>query len=117
MVVDDDPMTRALMRRLLERLGCAVTTAENGEIALKILLENPTPSDESLGPILERSVSASLSRFAAVFLDNHMPVLSGLQMVKKLRELGRTDFVVGITANALLADQHVRLDFLFLIHH
>jgi hypothetical protein len=36
--VDDDPLTRKLLSRMLERLGCTVTTAEDGKQALDILL-------------------------------------------------------------------------------
>ncbi|KAJ7580197.1 hypothetical protein C8J56DRAFT_962513 [Mycena floridula] len=108
LVVDDDPLTRLMMKRLLERLGCRVTTAENGEIALGILLgPTPTPASDISEPILDQSESDCIPRFSIVFLDNHMPVLSGLQTVTKLRSLGRTEFVVGVTANALITDQHV----------
>ncbi|THG98473.1 hypothetical protein EW026_g3718 [Hermanssonia centrifuga] len=49
-------------------------------------------------------------KYAVVFLDNQMPVMSGLELVAKLRELGRHDFVVGVTGNALLADQQEYLE-------
>jgi len=87
LVVDDDQLTRTLMSRLLTRLGCKVSTAENGEIALDMLL------------------GGHGGHFAVVFLDNQMPVMSGLSMVAKLRGAGRNDFVVGVTGNALLSDQ------------
>jgi osomolarity two-component system, sensor histidine kinase SLN1 len=87
LVVDDDQLTRTLMSRVLTRLGCKVSTAENGEIALDMLL------------------SSHGGHFAVVFLDNQMPVMSGLSMVAKLRGAGRNDFVVGVTGNALLSDQ------------
>lgn len=106
LVVDDDTLTRTLMERLLQRLGCNVTTAENGELALDLILgsNNWTPSsvDSDSGPILERNRNR-LSRiesdepFAIVFLDNQMPVLSGLKAVAKLRAQSRNDFVVGVT--------------------
>ena len=44
-------------------------------------------------------------RYAIVFLDNQMPVMSGLEAISKLRKRGRRDFVVGVTGNALLTDQ------------
>ncbi|KAF5351378.1 hypothetical protein D9758_008035 [Tetrapyrgos nigripes] len=107
LVVDDDKLTRTLMQRLMERLGCLVTTAENGEIALKILLEDqttaPVDGDHEIDPLKQ-------GKFSIVFLDNQMPVLSGLKVVEKLRELGRHDFVVGVTGNALLSDQKEYLD-------
>jgi len=80
------------MTRLLTRLGCKVSTAENGEMALEMVL------------------SGSGGRFAVVFLDNQMPVMSGLSMVAKLRKAGRKDFVVGVTGNALLSDQEEYLE-------
>jgi CheY-like chemotaxis protein len=92
LVVDDDALTRTMMTRLLTRLGCKVSTAENGEMALEMVL------------------SGSGGRFAVVFLDNQMPVMSGLSMVAKLRKAGRKDFVVGVTGNALLSDQEEYLE-------
>jgi osomolarity two-component system sensor histidine kinase SLN1 len=92
LVVDDDALTRTMMSRMLTRLGCTVSTAENGEIALEMVL------------------SSHNGRFAVVFLDNQMPVMSGLSMVAKLRKAGRKDFVVGVTGNALLSDQEEYLE-------
>ena len=92
LVVDDDALTRTMMTRLLTRLGCKVSTAENGEIALEMVL------------------SGNNGRFAVVFLDNQMPVMSGLSMVAELRKAGRKDFVVGVTGNALLSDQEEYLE-------
>ena len=81
------------MTRLLTRLGCKVSTAKNGEVALEMVL-----------------LSGHGGRFAVVFLDNQMPVMSGLSMVAKLREAGRNNFVVGVTGNALLSDQEAYLE-------
>ncbi|GLB41632.1 putative his Kinase A (phosphoacceptor) domain containing protein [Lyophyllum shimeji] len=122
LVVDDDPLTRTLMKRVLTRLGCEVATAENGEVALEMILGTQgmpavTPSSDASGstdPILEQKREeleiTPEGTFAVVFLDNQMPVLSGLKTVKKLRELGRKDLVVGITGNALLTDQQEYLE-------
>ena len=49
-------------------------------------------------------------KYAVSFLDNQMPVLSGLEAVAKLRTMGRKDFVVGVTGNALLSDQQEYLE-------
>ena len=105
LVVDDDPLTRKLMTRMLTRLGCKVTTAENGEIALDLILNpaatRPTPSSEDTGSssgLLDGAVSSSDEpRYAVVFLDNQMPVMSGLEAVAKLRGMGKRDFIVGVT--------------------
>lgn len=124
LVVDDDQLTRKLMRRMLQRLGCAVSTAENGQIAFDLITgEGRTPASEAceasvvapglVQPPASPAASASYDsgagtpgmekpqydgpRYELVFLDNQMPVLSGLGLVSKLRQLGRTDFVVGVT--------------------
>ncbi|KAI0073055.1 hypothetical protein K474DRAFT_1700572 [Panus rudis PR-1116 ss-1] len=114
LVVDDDPLTRKLMSRMLTRLGCKVYTAENGEIALEMILgtgSRPTPSSEDTGSGgLTLEGEPEEYKFAVVFLDNQMPVLSGLEAVGKLRSMGRRDFVVGVTGNALLTDQQEYLE-------
>ncbi|KAJ3916299.1 Tco5, signal transduction HAMP domain histidine kinase [Lentinula edodes] len=113
LVVDDDALTRTLMRRMLERMGCEVTTAENGDLALRILL-SPDSDGESSSQSCSNSeqpvASDTVSKFHIIFLDNQMPVLSGVKAIAKLRDLGRRDFVVGVTGNALVSDQREYLD-------
>lgn len=126
-MVDDDPLTRKLMTRMLTRLGCRVSTAENGEIALEKILgggsgggsggNHPTPSSEDTGSggLMEVPVQVSLTmsnstammgdeevKYGVVFLDNQMPKVSGLEVVSRLRGMGRSDFVVGVTGEFLL---------------
>ncbi|KAI0701496.1 hypothetical protein BC835DRAFT_213923 [Cytidiella melzeri] len=122
LVVDDDPLTRKLMSRMLSRIGCRVSTAENGEMAVEMILgmtTRATPSEEETGSgglsesgrsSVRVSAGSDEYKYAVVFLDNQMPVMSGLEAVAKLREMGRHDFVVGVTGNALLSDQHEYLE-------
>lgn len=122
LVVDDDLITRSMMDRMLKRLGCEVTLAENGKAAIQLIMgpEVNTPGSEHStsngvkisGPILAQnsdrsSVSSDIQRkFNVTFMDNQMPIMSGLQAIKFLRSQGRKDFVVGLTGNALLPDQN-----------
>jgi osomolarity two-component system sensor histidine kinase SLN1 len=85
LVVDDDPLTRQLMSRMLSRHGATVTTAEDGQSALDKLLSSP-PYD-------------------CVLLDNQMPKKTGVDVVRHLRKIGSSQFVVGVTGNALSEDQ------------
>jgi len=125
LVVDDDRMTRLLMTRMLERLRCVVATAENGKQALQLLLgeeqsadtpaeeqEPNFPTDGRGVPRDRRSVHTvgKEGKFAIAFLDNQMPVMSGVETVRKLRMLGRDDLIVGVTGNALLPDQEEYLE-------
>jgi len=128
LVVDDDRMTRTLMRRMLERLKCVVTTAENGQQALELIagvnypqsVDTPGSNEGEYfahGHVAGSSASRGTGgpstpgrleregKFALVFLDNQMPVMSGVEMVRKVRKLGRNDLIVGVTGNALLHDQ------------
>ncbi|CAE6406227.1 unnamed protein product [Rhizoctonia solani] len=111
LIVDDDPLTRRLMSRMLTRLGCVCETAENGMIALEMLLGpmagtpstgDPPSSTPSDSPATNVQVP---SKYAVVFLDNQMPLCSGLEVMRQLRSIGRQDFVVGVTGNALKEDQ------------
>ncbi|KAF8645074.1 hypothetical protein AX16_008132 [Volvariella volvacea WC 439] len=102
LVVDDDHLTRALMSRLLKRMGYSVITAENGRVALDILLGSDIPTKSGAN---NHEIG---QKFLAVFMDNQMPVMSGHEAVTTLRSQGRKDFVVGVTGNALLSDQKVR---------
>ncbi|CAE6458231.1 unnamed protein product [Rhizoctonia solani] len=126
LVVDDDSLTRRLMTRMLTRLGCTVENAENGQIALDMLLAPlPTPQSQRtqssagfpspLSASIDQPTLASgtpsggweygESKYDIVFLDNHMPICSGVEVARRLRQLDRKDFVVGVTGNALTEDQ------------
>ncbi|GAA5968789.1 hypothetical protein JCM11641_000734 [Rhodosporidiobolus odoratus] len=149
LVVDDDTLTRRLMSRMMQRLGCTTSTAENGKIALDLLLAPPPPGAaascvadseevEALEGVQDEVDAAekglpsstilqkkpkpkkvsmdptagidAYKHYDIVFLDNQMPICSGVQVVAKLRSLGRDDLVVGVTANALLSDQEQYLE-------
>ena len=106
LVVDDDGLTRRLMGRMLARMGCVVDTAEHGQQALEMLMINPEVEPYTCTFLDNQMVSLGYlvySAFAHVSPLQH--VMSGLEMIARLRELGRSDFVVGVTGNALLADQ------------
>ena len=63
LVVDDDILTRKLMERSLARMGCAVDTAENGQVALEMIAS----ADQA-----RSNWSGNSGRYDIVFLDNQM---------------------------------------------
>jgi CheY-like chemotaxis protein len=67
LLVDDDLHIRSLGRELLEKLGYGVETAENGEEVLKKLHQG-RPLD-------------------LVILDYHLPGMSGLEVMRRLKTL------------------------------
>lgn len=73
LIVDDDRTNRYLLRRCLEREPYDLDEAADGaEAVTKILRDSPD----------------------LVFLDLHMPVLDGVGVLRRLRELGLAPHVV-----------------------
>ncbi|KAH8917094.1 hypothetical protein BT69DRAFT_1323821 [Atractiella rhizophila] len=90
LIVEDDPVTRMLMGRMLKRLGLEVEQAENGQIALDLCLGTNGREPR---------------HYDVIFMDNQMPVLNGTVVSTKIKEAGRKDWIVGVTGNALKEDQ------------
>jgi CheY-like chemotaxis protein len=64
LVVDDDPVSRTLLERILIRAGYKVTAVENGREALRTLNEN---------------------FFSIVISDWMMPEMDGIELCKAIR--------------------------------
>jgi signal transduction histidine kinase len=69
LLVDDDETNRDILSRQLERIGCTVSTAEDGDSALR-LMEG--------------------SSFDVVLLDIVMPKLDGIAVLRKIQERGES---------------------------
>jgi two-component system cell cycle response regulator DivK len=85
-VADDDPVSRGLIRDVLEPQSYEVFEASNGEEALRMIAE---------------------TRPDLVLLDIQMPVLDGYEVLKKLRSDVRFCYtpVAFITALAMTSDR------------
>ena len=89
LLVEDHPVNQKVAQKLLERLGLVVDVAENGEVALEKLRDQP---------------------YAMVLMDCQMPVLDGYSATRRLREIEsgqgkpRTP-VVAMTAHAMSGDR------------
>jgi CheY-like chemotaxis protein len=80
LVVDDDATLRETLRVVLEDEGYAVVTAENGAAALAALPGLPRPF--------------------TVLLDLMMPVMSGWELLARLREIGALNEVTVLVMTA-----------------
>jgi CheY-like chemotaxis protein len=91
LVVEDDRVTRQLLRRLLEKEGWSVVEAENGRVGLERVQEECP---------------------ALILLDLMMPEVDGFAFVAALRsnEACRSVPVIVITAKELSAEDRERLD-------
>jgi CheY-like chemotaxis protein len=88
LVVDDEPLTRATMRKILEKEGCRVTEAENGMVALASMKDD---------------------RPSLIFLDLIMPVMNGFEFAERMRhhaEWATIPIVVVTAADLTHAERH-----------
>ncbi|MEM7456033.1 MAG: ATP-binding protein [Planctomycetota bacterium] len=84
LVVDDGKANRRLIKLVLEKAGCKLDEAENGQVALDQVEKN---------------------EYDAILMDMQMPVLDGFQATSRLRERGFTNPIIALTANAMTGDQ------------
>jgi signal transduction histidine kinase/CheY-like chemotaxis protein len=91
LVVDDDDDARASMRIMLEKQGCRVTEAENGEVAI---------------------ASMEQERPTLIFLDLVMPVMDGFVFADKVRvhPEWRSIPIIVVTAHDLTGQERRRLN-------
>jgi DNA-binding response OmpR family regulator len=84
MIVDDDAEMRTLLAEYFRRLGFDVAEKESGPVALQ---------------------AASNDRFDCFIFDVAMPEMSGIELLKKLRERGVDTPTLFLTAHDLLDDK------------
>ena len=84
LIIDDDEMSRGLLRLVLEYDGCHCVEAENGAKGLSLL--------ES-------------QHFDIVILDNAMPVLTGMEFLKRLPHTSQNPDVPVIMVTGLLNEE------------
>jgi len=92
LVVEDNPMNRAVVKALLEPTGWRLAFAENGALGLEAL---------------------SSGGFDLILMDIHMPVMDGLKAVAEIRAGGtevRDIPVIALTADAMSGSREKLLD-------
>ena len=90
LVVDDTRDNRVLLSRILSKVGCTVSTAENGQQAIDLVLGRSTN---------ERPT------FDLILMDMFMPVKDGYTASAELRTEGYEGTIVALTANASDVDR------------
>lgn len=92
LVAEDHPFNQVLISEVLESIGCRVVMAENGLQAVEAL---------------------DRSDFDLIIMDNQMPVMTGIEAIKRIR--GRSDWkmripIIALTANAMRGVEKVYLE-------
>ncbi len=84
LVAEDTATNQLLIRLLLEKLGLDVTIAQNGRQAVDMALEEC---------------------FDLIFMDMHMPEMSGYEATETLRKKGLLTPIIALTASAMKGDE------------
>ncbi len=79
LVAEDHPVNRKILVQFLEKFSATVIQAENGMQAINIISNNP--------------------EIQMIFMDIQMPVLSGTEATKILRQKKYTGIIIACTAN------------------
>ncbi len=89
LVVDDNEINRDMAKQMLQKFGCFVEAAMNGEEAVRL---------------------ATANQYDLVLMDCQMPVMDGFRATRRIRahesDNGRAPtFIVALTANAIKGDR------------
>ncbi|MGQ9881428.1 MAG: ATP-binding protein [Armatimonadota bacterium] len=88
LLVEDNEVNRMVAKRMLERLGCAVDIAGNGEMAVQKVSEH---------------------QYDVVLMDVQMPQMDGYEATRLIREResgsGRHQIILAMTASAMEGDR------------
>jgi len=89
LLAEDNLINQKIADKMLKRLGYDTTIVNNGQEAVDIVQKED---------------------FNAIIMDIQMPIMSGLEATKAIREIGITIPIIAMTANALKGDREICLD-------
>ncbi|MDR0331340.1 MAG: response regulator [Chitinispirillales bacterium] len=90
LVCEDNEMNQMVITEHLARVGIKTVIAENGKVGVEAVSSRMAKGEKL---------------FDLIFMDVHMPVMDGLEAVKKLAEIGNTIPIVALTANVMTTDR------------
>lgn len=85
LLVEDNDVNQKVARRMLEKLGCHVDVAVNGEMAISKVIE--------------------YKNYDCILMDCQMPIMDGFEASRQLRAMGLTTPIVAVTANTMSGDR------------
>jgi CheY-like chemotaxis protein len=102
LVVEDSPVARTMLVRLLKANGCTADEAEDGQQAVDKV--RAALAGDELVDVDSSGMSVRGPRSKAydmILCDSVMPVMDGPTAVKRIREMGYTQAILGVTGNTL----------------
>ncbi|MDD3279770.1 MAG: ATP-binding protein [Lachnospiraceae bacterium] len=96
LLVEDHPINRQIITRLLEKMELVVDAAENGQIGV------------------DKFCSSEVDYYSFILMDIKMPIMDGLEATKAIRHLDRADAqtipIIALSANAFEEDMKASID-------
>ncbi len=92
LVVDDDPISRTIIKNFLAKKPLEIQTAKNGREALDIIAENP-------------------EEIAVLLADWMMPEMNGPDLIQKVRELKHESYIYSLLLTARDAKKDIVIGF------
>jgi signal transduction histidine kinase/CheY-like chemotaxis protein len=86
LLVEDNPVNRKVAHRMLEKLGCEIDVAENGQAAVEMVRHG---------------------LYDLIFMDCQMPVMDGFEATRRIRKEEPNEhrtLIIALTANGLRED-------------
>ena len=84
LIAEDAPSNAKVLERLLKSLNCNTKIVENGDLCLDEIKSN--------------------NCYDLIFMDNQMPIMTGPEASKKIRDLGCNIPIIGLTGNIMEDD-------------
>ena len=104
LVVENSPVARTMLVRLLKANGCSADEAEDGQQAVDKVRATLALAGDELVDVDSNGMSVRGPRGKAydmILCDSVMPVMDGPTAVKIIREMGYTQAILGVTGNTL----------------
>ncbi|NCB92725.1 MAG: response regulator [Clostridia bacterium] len=90
LLCEDHPLNAEIVQKILEKMGCTVDWAENGELGL------------------EKFKTSTPGQYSAILMDIRMPIMDGLETTRKIRASKHPDAanipIIAMSANAYEED-------------
>ncbi|MCD6259310.1 MAG: PAS domain S-box protein [Helicobacteraceae bacterium] len=91
LLVEDNEINQEVATMILESAGMQVDIASNGEEGVELFMQNQ-------------------ERYSAILMDLQMPVMSGYEATKKIREYDKEIPIIALTAAAMVEDKQKVLE-------